>query len=193
MKMDFRFHNKELPQAGDVLLSAPFEMDEHFTRSVVLVCSHDDSGTFGFVLNNYVHLSPEDLNVGLALFKTRVSIGGPMDKSNLFYIHQFGNLVEGSQLIKGDLYFGGDFDQIVDHIERHPDEQDKVRFFIGYSGWGEGQLVDELDTNSWLVVKNHTPAHIMNTHVNELWRELMTLQGARYSMLASFPINPTDN
>lgn len=192
--MDFSFKNINKPKKGTLLLSDPFEMDVHFTRSVVLICNHDEKdGTFGFVLNNYVDLSAGELNEGLDAFKGRISIGGPVDKTNLYYIHRFGNSIEGSEHIGGDLYFGGSFDEILEQIKLHPENEQKVRFFIGYSGWNAGQLEEELNHNSWIVVNNHSLEQIMDTHNQHLWKDVMALQGAKYKLLADFPLNPEDN
>lgn len=191
--MDFSFKNNNQPKKGVLLISDPFEMDVHFTRSVVLICSHDENGSFGFVLNNYISLSATELNEGLHSFKGRISIGGPLDKTNLYYIHQFGNLISDSEHIVDDLYFGGSFEAILEQIKLHPENEQKVRFFIGYSGWGEKQLEEELMQNAWIVVTNHTTQQIMDTHSSNLWKETMALQGAKFKLLADFPLNPEDN
>lgn len=191
--MDFSFTNTNSPQKGTLLLSDPFEIDVHFTRSVVLICNHDEDGTFGFVLNNYVDLSAQELHEDLESFSGRVSIGGPVDKTNLYYIHRFGNSITGSEHIIDDLYFGGSFDEILEQIKSNPEQEKNVRFFVGYSGWSKGQLEEELQQNTWIVVNNHSTEQIMTTHNQNLWKEIMALQGTKYKLLADFPIHPENN
>jgi putative transcriptional regulator len=191
--MDFSFKNNTKPIKGALLLSDPFEADVHFTRSVVLICNHDENGTFGFVLNNYVHLPAEELNDELTSYKGRVSIGGPVDKTNLYYIHRFGNTVEDSEHIVDDLYFGGNFNQLIEQIKMHPLDETRARFFIGYSGWGEGQLEEELERNSWIVVNNIETTQMMNTTNNQFWKDIMTRQGMKFKLFADFPMNPENN
>lgn len=190
--MDFSFKNNNKPEKGMLLLSDPFELDVHFTRSVVLICNHDESGTFGFVLNNYVELSAAELNEGLHSFNGRVSIGGPVEKTNLFYIHQFEDISESEKIVE-NLYFGGDFNEIINKINSNPKDKNAVRFFIGYSGWSGGQLEEELTQNAWIVINNHTVEHIMDTHSNNLWKEVMQSQGSKFKLLADFPLNPENN
>ncbi len=190
--MDFSFKNTNTPKKGALLLSDPFEMDVHFTRAVVLICDYDSNGTFGFVLNNYVEMTATELNQSLTSFKGRVSIGGPVDKTNLFYIHRFA-WVQGSQKIQDDLYFGGEFDEVIEQMKIHPESEKMVRFFIGYSGWNAGQLEEELQQNTWIVVENQTVDTIMNTTSNKLWKEIMGSQGTKFRLLADFPINPENN
>lgn len=191
--MDFSFKNINNPGKGVLLLSDPFGMDTHFTRSVVLICNHDENGSFGFVLNNYIDLSAGELNDGLQSFKGRVSVGGPVDKGNLYYIHRFGSIIDGSEHITDDLYFGGSFDEILEQIKLNAENEKKVRFFIGYSGWDEGQLEEELSQNSWVVVNNHSMEQIMNTHHQNLWKDVMALQGTKFRLLSDFPLNPENN
>lgn len=191
--MDFSFKNSNKPKKGALLLSDPFEVDIHFTRSVVLICNHDENGTFGFVLNNYVDLSAKELHEELQAFNGRISIGGPVDKTNLYYIHRFGDAVQGSEHILDDLYFGGSFDEILEQIRLHPENENKVRFFIGYSGWSGGQLEEELQLNTWIVAENHNLEQLMDTFNSNLWKELMTLQGSKFKLLSDFPLNPENN
>ena len=193
LKMDFSFTNTNKPQKGSLLLSDPFEIDVHFTRSVVLICNHDENGTFGFVLNNYVDLSAKELHGELESFSGRVSIGGPVDKTNLYYIHRFGDSVTGSEHIIDDLYFGGSFDEVLEQIKSDPQSEKMVRFFIGYSGWSADQLEEELQQNTWIVVNNYTIEQIMSTLNQNLWKETMALQGIKYKLLSDFPINPDNN
>lgn len=192
-KMDFSFKNSNTPYKGTLLLSDPFEMDVHFTRSVILICNHDEEGTFGFVLNNYIDLGAKELNEELETYAGRVSIGGPVDKTNLYYIHSFGTEVDGSEHIVGDLYFGGDFETITAHLKSDPANESKVRFFIGYSGWSGEQLAEELTQNSWIVVTNHSLEQIMDTHSDNLWKDIMAQQGTKFRLLADFPLNPENN
>lgn len=190
--MDFSFKNLNSPKKGALLVSDPFETGAYFTRSVVLICNYDQEGTFGFVLNNYVAISPTEINKELDSYEGRLSIGGPVDKGNLFYIHQFEG-IEGSELIMDNLYFGGDFQEVVKHMNESSDELLKVRFFIGYSGWDSGQLEDEINQHAWIVVDNHTVNQIMDTTFDNLWKDMMSLQGVKYKILSDFPLNPTYN
>ena len=53
-KLNFSFANNEKPEKGSVLISDPFLNDPYYGRSVVVLCEHNQDGTFGFVLNNYL-------------------------------------------------------------------------------------------------------------------------------------------
>jgi putative transcriptional regulator len=190
--MDFSFKNVNKPAKGVLLLSDPFSHDEHFTRSVVLLCDHNTEGTFGLVLNNYLDFPAQAIHEEMALISQRVSIGGPVDKENIFYFHQFEH-VSGSLKVSDKLYFGGSFEEVLNHIKNSPWDTDKVRIFIGYSGWSEGQLEKELENNAWLVVEDYKLEQIMDTHNDSLWKDLMSEQGKKFKLLAEFPLHPEYN
>lgn len=192
--MDFSFKNTAIPTKGSILLSDPFEDDLHFSRSVVFLCTHDELGTFGFVLNNFVSLRANELNNLLAMCDSRVSIGGPVDKENMYYFHRLGADIPNSVHVIGDVYFGGDFEHLIQKLNNDPDAfKNKIRFFIGYSGWEPGQLEEELINNAWLVVNKIDSEVLFDTETPNLWKEIMNGQGRKFELLAQFPINPQSN
>ncbi len=69
---------------------------------------------------------------------------------------------------------------------------DDIRFYIGYSGWGEEQLKSELKRNSWLV----TPADkksILGTEPLAMWSTFIDKMGGEYRYWNKFPIDPNMN
>ena len=56
----------------------------------------------------------------------------------------------------------------------------EVRFFVGYSGWGAGQLEDEISRNGWLTVEA-TPQIIFDTPVEQRYDRALSARASRYS------------
>ena len=111
MKTLFEPKNSEKPSKGKVLISEPFLDDPYFKRVVIVLCEHNDEGTFGFVLNNYIdNIELTEMIIDFPEFDTKVSIGGPVSTSNIFYLHTRGDIIPNSQEITKDLFFGGDYD-----------------------------------------------------------------------------------
>lgn len=192
--IDLSFKNKKIPKPGSVLISDPFLDEDFFRRSVVLVCNHDDEdGSFGLVLNNYLKLDLHELESTFPDIQARISVGGPVDTEHLFFIHTYGESIEGSTPITDDLYFGGSFEELKNLIDTDPDCRSKVRFFLGYSGWSKDQLKNELTENSWIVADNITSPEILDTYNDELWKYCLEKQGKRYQTISKFPLNPNDN
>ena len=142
--VDLSFRNNRFPKKGSVLISDPFIADGYFTRSVVLLCDYSKEGAFGFVLTNYLEFDFTTIDSSFPIPQAKVSVGGPVDTEHLFYIHNFGSLVEESILIKDNLYFGGNYSQLQEIILEDKENEKYVRFFLGYSGWGASQLIEEL-------------------------------------------------
>ena len=190
---DFSFENSLKPHRGSLLIAEPFLNDSYFARAVVLLCDHaPKEGSFGFVLNNFVDLNLNELVDDFPVVKTKVSLGGPVDTSNLFFIHGFENIAESLCVAPG-IYFGGDFEMIKDILNTTPENAENIRFFIGYSGWSEGQLKEEIDEKSWIVVDDYIPSLIFNTDNTAIWKRILEKQGAKFRIMTYFPQNPSDN
>jgi putative transcriptional regulator len=71
-------------------------------------------------------------------------------------------------------------------------KSDDVRFYLGYSGWGVGQLLNELKENSWIIAKANY-RHIFQSDNKNLWRSILKEMGGVYSTMAGYPENPILN
>jgi putative transcriptional regulator len=76
-------------RSGTILISEPFMGDPNFERTVVLICRHDEEGSFGLVLNRKSNLKLSDV-LDIEQYNTdmELNIGGPMQYNTLHYIHQ---------------------------------------------------------------------------------------------------------
>lgn len=191
--IDFKFENTNQPEKGSLLVSEPFLTDQYFSRSVIFLCDHNESGSFGFVLNNYIETELHDVLNGFPDVETKVSIGGPVDTSNLFFIHGLGDEIPDSLPIIEGLYIGGKFEHVQEVIEKDPAKIELIRFFIGYSGWEAEQLDRELNEHSWIVLNNCTSATVFRTEESDIWTQLMEDLGGKFKIMSTFPKNPSDN
>lgn len=184
--------NRHEPARGRLLVSEPYLADPYFRRTVILLCAHDNEGSFGFVLNRYIDMDVADLMENMPPITSRVSIGGPVQSGNLYYLHTFGERVEGSVEVIDGIHMGGDFEQLRSILATDPKLAKHVRFFVGYSGWGHEQLQKELQEKAWLI----SPAdkrRVMNTRLNDLWADTLRGMGEAYAPLANFPDDPSQN
>ncbi|MEO9531215.1 MAG: YqgE/AlgH family protein [Crocinitomicaceae bacterium] len=190
--LDLNVYNKLEPKKGRLLITEPFLDGEYFHRAVILLCEHNEEGSFGFVLNNYVDIGLDSFE-GIPDFDTRISTGGPVSTKNLYYIHTLGDKLEGSMQVHGNLYAGGDFEKLKDMMAKKEVAHNQIRFFLGYSGWVEKQLEGELKHNSWLVSEIKNVDDIMDVENENIWADYMERQGGKYKAFAHFPKNPTLN
>ena len=180
------------PKKGRILLAEPYLNDPYFKRSVILLCEHNEEGSFGFVLNNYIEFDMDQIDENMPYLDSRVSIGGPVKKSNLFYLHQAGTALEESVEGAEGIFMGGDFGQLKEHLVKGTIKTADVRFFVGYAGWSPNQLMEELEQNSWIVT-DADPQVLMDTHKEDLWTEVLKSMGPSFARLAELPEDPRMN
>ena len=103
---------------GNILYADPtLNIDLNFNRSVVLIAEKNKLGTVGFILNkkspySTLDLIPE-LNENFIIY-----VGGPVEKDNLYFIHNIPHLIPNSIKIKEKLHWGGNFETVVDLINK---------------------------------------------------------------------------
>ena len=190
--LDISKINKLSPEKGRVLISEPFMADEHFKRSVIYLCEHNEDGSFGFVMNNFLDISLSELVEDIVNKEFKVSFGGPVSPDNLFYVHTLKNELEGCYEVKPGLYTGGKFEDLIPLINTGVITPNEIRFFLGYSGWEAGQLDTELSINSWIVGKT-TVNRVLNTHDKDLWKNILDEMGGKFKMISNFPEDPSLN
>lgn len=162
-------------------------------RSVVLLCRHTpDEGSFGFVLNKLFEKTLDELIPELEDIDFPVYAGGPVQMDTLHYIHQYPQFFSDCQKISDGVYWGGDFETLKILLRANKVEASKIKFFLGYSGWGTDQLESELKEKSWLTVKCTAPI-IFNTATAEIWKASLNELGGNYKLMAHFPTDPQLN
>jgi putative transcriptional regulator len=103
--------------------------------------------------------------------------GGPVEPEGLYFIHRSNNLIEGGTLVKDDLFFGGNFKQVVSLLNNQSIDEKDIKIFIGYCGWNAGDLEAEIAEGSWLITEENieqifTPTNTFNW--NLLYQKLVS-------------------
>jgi len=181
------------PERGDLLISEPYLPDPNFERTVIFICEHDENGTIGFVLNKPASVGLAEVMDNLSEAENKLYVGGPVQQDTLHFIHRTGQLEDKAQLIKDGIYWGGDYEKLASLANRRQLPEDEIRFFIGYSGWSEGQLLNELKEKSWIVFKGDTADMIFNTPVEQLWKRVLEEMGGKFKLISNYPIDPRLN
>jgi len=192
VKIDFSPNTNVEPKKGQVLLSEPFLNDPYFKRTVILLCEHNREGSFGFVLNNFIEVELDQIIEDMPKFDGKISIGGPVRNSNLYYIHTLGEEIEESVEILPGVFMGGDFEKLRKLLFAGKIAPEQVRFFVGYSGWSPEQLQTEIKSQSWFVTDIDKDL-VMDTEVDDLWRHIMKQLGRKGEMIANMPEDPSLN
>ena len=180
------------PASGILLIADPFLKDPNFLRTVVLLCEHQTEGSFGFVLNRPLKSTLDELIPELEGHPIQVFDGGPVQKDSLHFLHQLPDEIPGGQEIVPGVFWGGDFDAVITLLQEGRMKPDKIRFFIGYSGWGEGQLNTEMTEKIWLTVAANQKLIFLEKH-EEIWKEALRHLGGEFEMMINYPLDPQLN
>jgi putative transcriptional regulator len=181
------------PEKGDLLIAEPFMWDPNFKRTVTLICENEpENGTFGFVLNRPLDMKLHEAIHGIKNFNAKLYYGGPVELDTLHFLHRIGHEIEGAVEICNGLYWGGNFSILKKLINNAKVKPTDFRFFLGYSGWSEGQLATEMKDLSWILHKVKS-RHIFGLKSELLWKELLKEKGGEYAQMINYPEDPSYN
>jgi putative transcriptional regulator len=198
--------------AGRLLVATPVIGDPNFHRSVVFLLDHGDSGALGVVINRPTDVALDESLPGwddLAAAPNVVFVGGPVEQAGAIGLGRIapGIPLEGLDPLDPDA--GEDespwapvltaLDTVgplatVD-LTRDPGEVhgiDALRVFVGYAGWGPGQLEGELGEEAWVVAEPR-PADLWSADPEGLWERILRRQGGTTAWLSMYPLDPSGN
>ncbi len=175
---------------GSLLVSSGGLYDPNFRHTVVLIGEHHAEGALGVVLNRPLDLAVSDaipalgayVDPGEDLFQ-----GGPVQPDGPILVAEFDDPQWADLPVFGSVGFlVGDLDDAVrPHIRR-------ARVYVGYSGWGPGQLEAEMIEDSWIV----DPAQVDDVFTETpelLWSQILQRKGPEYHRMSRMPFDPTMN
>jgi len=182
----------KIPEKGKILISEPFLPDTFFNRSIVYLTDHNPEGSVGFILNRRLDLKISAAIEGFENWDENLNMGGPVAPDTLHFLHNLGNVIPGSVLVAGNIYWGGDIDSVRELISLGRINQSQIRFFLGYSGWSSGQLDRELKEDSWIIARVKSDI-VMNNRGDDTWKRVLRSFKNKYRMWAEFPDSPEMN
>jgi putative transcriptional regulator len=175
--------------AGSLLVAHPNMLDPNFRRTVLFISEHDPgAGALGVIINRPLDRQVADLVTetppeGLA--EVPVFLGGPVGKNQLMFAafewHQSGELKLNRNVGSDGTSEGVEQKKLI-----------TVCAFVGYAGWGAGQLESEMKQKAWLLQKAN-PAVLKLDRLPNLWFDIMRNLGPWYRMLAAAPDDPSLN
>lgn len=177
------------------LIAMPGMADDTFAGSVVYLCEHNEQGALGLVINKPTDITLEQLfekiEVPLdlpALAAQPVFFGGPVQTERGFVLHDPVSVPDGAEGYGSTLAVPGGLAMTTskDVLEALARGQGPTRVLVtlGYSGWGAGQLEEEIGRNGWLTV-DAAPEVIFDTPVDRRYDRALGLLGIDPRMLSA--------
>lgn len=139
---------------GKILFFSPSEEEtSYFTDSLIYMCDHTEIGSLGLIINRKLELKLKELFKGLEVNGTykldnRVYLGGPVSPGAIFILHSPEKSWKDTLKVSDEIFMTTSPDAIKD-IAKGEGPQDFI-ITLGYTGWGPGQLNDEISENAWL-------------------------------------------
>lgn len=177
---------------GKLLIAHPLLNDGFFNRSVIYISQYSDESVVGFVLNFKTQFKLRDVRPQVQNGFLPIFEGGPVAKNQLFFLHTLGEKIPSSYHVEGDLYFGGDFNELLYHVDHENITENDVRFFVGYSGWDKDQLDEEIAKGSWFVADTD-PNFILSQSSGTLWASELERKRKSYKIFGEIGFDPSMN
>jgi len=181
-----------------LLLATPQVLDPFFRQSVILLLRHSDEGSVGFIINRVTGITVAEVLEGLEIpwrgdAAEATYFGGPVQP-------QLGTVLFHRS---ADHRIAIDPDKVVELLPgllmtQHVGSLTELaarppgffRFVLGYAGWGEGQLIEEIARNDWLLVPP-TQELLFATAPDAVWTSAMATAGIDPESLEQWPTGDT--
>ncbi len=179
--------NEREIEPGFLIVASPSLLDPNFARTVVLIITHDDGGTFGVVLNRPLDRTLVDVlpdvdprGGSIPLFQ-----GGPVQDDMLQVLTRHAG--SGRMILPG-VALGTELETLLDSAP----EGDGLRGYVGYAGWGGGQLESETAEGAWIIAPAR-PEHVFDVPSDDLWVTVLRELGGHYGWLSMEGGDPSAN
>ncbi|KFK93411.1 MULTISPECIES: YqgE/AlgH family protein [unclassified Serratia (in: enterobacteria)] len=175
------------------LIAMPGMQDPRFKRSVIYVCEHNENGAMGLVINKPVEqftvesvlsklqIEPSPRDPAISLDKP-VFAGGPLADDRGFILHSPREGFASSIQISPHTMITTSKD-VLETLGT-PDQPTEVLVALGYAGWEQGQLEQEVLENAWLTIEADNDI-LFHTPIASRWREAANRLGIDIRSIAN--------
>jgi len=163
----------ERPAKGKFLV-AERHVPEPFRQSVVLLVTHGSAGTVGLIVNRVTKVALSEVLPDLkpaSKSSHAVFFGGPVALDGLMFVYRSNPPPKLAQHVMEDVYFGGER-SVLEKLLEEQERPGELRLFLGYAGWGPGQLESEIARGDWHVMGADAKT-VFREDVETLWPELI--------------------
>ena len=174
---------------GQFLVSMPAMGDPRFESTVIYMCNHAADGAMGLIINRPIEdlafrdiLAQLDIKPSRGCDDIRVHRGGPVETSRGFVLHSADYKRDGTLIVADDIALSATT-EILRAIAVG-DGPTRSLMALGYAGWGEGQLDEEIKRNAWLSVPAD-PDLLFSEDLSSKWVRALAILGINPAMLSA--------
>jgi putative transcriptional regulator len=159
---------------GKFLIASERIKDPRFSRSVILIIAHNQSGTLGLIINRQTDARIAELLPdikGFAGSPDLIYVGGPVQIEEAFLLFRTDSKPDDAKNVFDNIHIS----QSLVLLKRLADEkkpEEKFRLYVGYAGWAAGQLEAEVIRGDW-VVRPADPEILFDKDPAGVWDRLM--------------------
>ncbi len=172
---------------GSFLIASPDIDTGIYFRSVIIICEHSPTGSFGLIINKNLEMElPEEILNIKELHNGNVELraGGPIQPNQMMLLHSSDHIPDQTLKLCEGVYLGGDL-QFLQEAIADP-HGPSVRLCFGYAGWGAGQLEREFLSGGWFLHPG-SAKHIFETAPEKIWQSILREMGGKYATLSMIP------
>ncbi len=175
-----------------ILIAMPQMKDPVFEHSVIYICHHDEQGAMGLILNKPItdmtftelssQVTEKKTNLSSISSQKFVRVGGPVEPTQGFILHSSDyDSIDQSTKVSNNIYLNASVNLIID-IANNKGPSHFISF-LGYCGWAEGQLEQEILANGWL---HYSPKadFIWRTPASDIWKLSLEMIGVSITSLS---------
>jgi putative transcriptional regulator len=172
---------------GTFLIAGPDIDSGIYFRSIILICEHGSTGSFGLMINKVLEIElPEEIISASDIVNTKVEIraGGPIQPNQMMLLHTSDQVPDQTLKICDGVYLGGDLQFLQETLSNS--NGPAVRLCFGYAGWGPGQLEREFLSGLWFLHPG-SAKHVFETPTEKAWQIILREMGGKYATLSMIP------
>jgi putative transcriptional regulator len=179
---------QQLDFSHHFLIAMPAMTDPYFAKSLTYICEHNDQGALGIVINRPIDLTLGELFAQIKvpldqedLKRLPVHFGGPVQTDRGFVLHDPIGQWQSTLAVSDKIGLTTSKDILQAVGEGHG--PNSLLVTLGYAGWSQGQLEEELSQNAWLTVKANEEI-LFDMPAEERLPAAMALLGIDYASLS---------
>lgn len=179
---------------GVFLVASPGLRDPNFRQSVVLLCEHGPEGALGVVVNRPTGMLLSEALPQVPVLEGQQHVlfsGGPVQPNQVLILYRLTQEPTETHRVFDGVYLGGDMG-MFERVLAAPGRPAAFRAYVGYSGWGPGQLENEMKTGSWITLPAD-PVAVFDKDPARVWPDILRSLGGPYEIYAEMPPDPNVN